>query len=195
MRTRSSISGGWRREAWAYPRTRRAPSRGTGSRRNRVTPRPRRGWDRTTYSVPASPRATWRPFAGRGWPRRRATVAPPTTSPRSTARVAKECQLIKPRPKSGGNWPWPRAFLILKASPGEPTHTPEALAIFKEGQQYYKAGDMARAAQVFRRCADMGDAACQLQLGWHYDTGTGVARNDAEAVRWYHAWRRRSPPK
>ena len=75
----------------------------------------------------------------------------------------------------------------LKASPGEPTHTPEALAIFKEGQQYYKAGDMARAAQVFRRCADMGDAACQLQIGWHYDTGKGVARNDAEAVRWYRA--------
>jgi uncharacterized protein len=75
----------------------------------------------------------------------------------------------------------------FKASPGEPAHTPEALAIFKEGQQYYKAGDMARAAQVFRRCADMGDAACQLQIGWHYDTGKGVARNDAEAVRWYRA--------
>jgi TPR repeat protein len=75
----------------------------------------------------------------------------------------------------------------FKDAPAGPTHTPEALAIFKEGQQYYKAGDMARAVQVFRRCADMGDAACQLQLGWHYDTGKGVARNDAEAVRWYHA--------
>jgi TPR repeat protein len=43
----------------------------------------------------------------------------------------------------------------LKDAPAGPTHTAEALAILKEGQQYYKAGDMARAAQVFRRCADM----------------------------------------
>src|SRR5262245_26164498 len=37
----------------------------------------------------------------------------------------------------------------LKASPGEPAHTPEALAIFKEGQQYYKAGDMGAPRRSF----------------------------------------------
>ena len=75
----------------------------------------------------------------------------------------------------------------FKDAPAEPKHTEAALAVFQEGQRYYKAGDMARAAQTFRRCADMGDAACQLQLGWHYDVGKGVARSDAEAVRWYRA--------
>jgi TPR repeat protein len=75
----------------------------------------------------------------------------------------------------------------FKSAPAGPAHSLEALAILKEGQQHYKAGDMTRATQVFRRCAEMGDAACQLQLGWHYDVGKGVAGNDAEAVRWYRA--------
>jgi uncharacterized protein len=75
----------------------------------------------------------------------------------------------------------------FKEAPAEAKHTPEALAIFEEGQGYYKAGDMVRAGQTFRRCAELGDPACQLQLGWHYDTGKGVAKNDAEAVRWYRA--------
>ena len=68
-----------------------------------------------------------------------------------------------------------------------PPPTAEALAMFDEGQRFYKAGDMARAAQTFKRCAEMGEAACQLQLGWHYDEGKGVAKNAAEAVRWYRA--------
>ncbi len=75
----------------------------------------------------------------------------------------------------------------FKDAPAGPKHTATALAVFGEGQKYYKAGDMPRAAEAFRRCADMGDAACQLQLGWHYDVGKGVSRNDAEAVRWYRA--------
>ncbi len=75
----------------------------------------------------------------------------------------------------------------FKDAPAQPQHTEADLAVFEEGQRYYKAGDMARAAQTFRRCAGEGDAACQLQLGWHYDVGKGVPRNDVEAVRWYRA--------
>jgi hypothetical protein len=75
----------------------------------------------------------------------------------------------------------------FKDAPAQPTPTREARAIFDEGQRHYKAGDMVQAVEAFRRCAEMGDATCQLQLGWHYDVGKGVARNDATAVRWYQA--------
>jgi TPR repeat protein len=75
----------------------------------------------------------------------------------------------------------------FKDAPPSPKHTDEAMAVFAEGHKLYKSGNMAGAAQAFRRCADMGDAACQLQIGWHYDVGKGVPRNDAEAVRWYRA--------
>lgn len=75
----------------------------------------------------------------------------------------------------------------FKDAPSGPKHTATALAVFAEGQKHYKAGDMTRAVEAFRRCADMGDAACQLQLGWHHDVGKGVPRSDPEAVRWYRA--------
>jgi TPR repeat protein len=75
----------------------------------------------------------------------------------------------------------------LKDRPAQPARTGEAVAIFDEGVRLYKAGDMAGAAREFRRCASMGDASCQLQLGWQYEEGKGVARNLGEAVRWYRA--------
>ena len=64
---------------------------------------------------------------------------------------------------------------------------PQAVALFQQGRQLYDGGDMAGAARVFRQCADLGDAKCQLQYGWHCEEGKGVAKSDAEAVRWYHA--------
>ena len=33
--------------------------------------------------------------------------------------------------------------------------------------------------------AERGDAAAQVQLGDAYDTGTGVKRDVAEAIKWY----------
>ena len=41
----------------------------------------------------------------------------------------------------------------------------------------------------------MGDASCQLQLGWHYEEGRGVERNLAQAVRWYRAAAEQNNPK
>ena len=35
------------------------------------------------------------------------------------------------------------------------------------------------------RCAELGDAGAQGNLGWMYATGEGVPQDDAEAVRWY----------
>jgi TPR repeat protein len=73
----------------------------------------------------------------------------------------------------------------LKARPERPKRSDEAVAIFKQGQDLYRAGDMAGAARLFARCAQMGDAPCQLQIGWHHEEGKGVPRNPSEAIRWY----------
>lgn len=83
----------------------------------------------------------------------------------------------------------------LKARPERPARSPEAVAVFDEGQRHYRAGDMTRAAQAFARCAEMGDAACQLQIGWHHEEGKGVPRNLAEAVRWYRAAAEQHDPR
>jgi Sel1 repeat len=42
----------------------------------------------------------------------------------------------------------------------------------------------AEVAQL-RKAADQGEAVAQASLGWRYDQGRGVAKDDAEAVRWY----------
>jgi uncharacterized protein len=75
----------------------------------------------------------------------------------------------------------------LKVRPDKPKRSDEAVALFKQGQDLFRAGDMAGAARLFARCAQMGDAPCQLQIGWHHEEGKGVPRNLQEAMRWYRA--------
>jgi TPR repeat protein len=82
----------------------------------------------------------------------------------------------------------------LKARPAQAEPTAEAAALFREGQRLYRAGDMAGAARVFARCAAMGDAKCQLQIGWHHEEGKGVERNLATAVKWYQAAAEQNDP-
>lgn len=60
-----------------------------------------------------------------------------------------------------------------------------AANIYAEATQLYKLKRMPEATAAFARCAQMGNALCQLQLGWHYEEGAGVARDYAQAVTWY----------
>ncbi len=83
----------------------------------------------------------------------------------------------------------------LRVKPEQPQRSTEAVAIFEEGKRFYLAGDMARAVPLFARCARMGDAPCQLQIGWHHEEGKGVPRNLAEAVRWYRAAAEQNAPR
>jgi TPR repeat protein len=69
----------------------------------------------------------------------------------------------------------------LRVKPERPPRSAELVAIFEEGQRFCRAGDMTRAASVFARCAQMGDAPCQLQLGWHHEEGKVATR---PARRW-----------
>ncbi len=83
----------------------------------------------------------------------------------------------------------------LKVRPERPKQSESAVAIFKEGERLYLAGKMADAARIFARCAQTGDARCQLQLGWHYEEGKGAPRDLTEAVRWYRAAAEQNDPQ
>jgi hypothetical protein len=65
-----------------------------------------------------------------------------------------------------------------------PPH-PSADGIYKEGQRHYKLNDMRTAAVWFERAARLGHVDGQLQIGWHYEMGEGVGRDEALAAAWY----------
>lgn len=83
----------------------------------------------------------------------------------------------------------------LRAHAEPPRRAPEAVAIAREGDRLFHAGDPAGAARAYTRCAEMGDATCQLNLGWLYEEGRGVPRNLTTAVRWYRASAEQNDPK
>ena len=62
-----------------------------------------------------------------------------------------------------------------------------AQALMEQGGQLYRAKNYAAAVPVFLEAAKLGNAAAQLQVGWHYEFGQGVRRNLKEAARWYLA--------
>jgi len=39
--------------------------------------------------------------------------------------------------------------------------------------------------ETLKKKAEQGDANAQFRLGWCYDTGQGVAKDEQEAVKWY----------
>jgi TPR repeat protein len=49
----------------------------------------------------------------------------------------------------------------------------------------YQRGDYATALGLWRPLAKQGDADAQFYLGVLYESGQGVLRNDAEAIKWY----------
>jgi tetratricopeptide (TPR) repeat protein len=61
----------------------------------------------------------------------------------------------------------------------------ELAALFTTGQQHYKAGHWREALDYYRKAADQGHAEAQFSLGWMYDDGRGVGKDEAMAVEWY----------
>jgi len=49
----------------------------------------------------------------------------------------------------------------------------------------WERGDFERAFLLFRRCAELGQVGCMLDLGYFYDEGVGVEQNKDEAMSWY----------
>ena len=61
----------------------------------------------------------------------------------------------------------------------------------------YRRGDYATASQLWRPLADQGVARAQYDLGFMYANGQGVAKDWAEAAKWYryHVVRPSGRPK
>lgn len=55
----------------------------------------------------------------------------------------------------------------------------------KEGREAYRAKDYARAAQLFQKAADAGDASGMDALGLCYSKGEGVDKDPAKAFAWF----------
>ena len=55
----------------------------------------------------------------------------------------------------------------------------------EDGLAAYRDGDYAIALKLLRPLAKQGNASAQLNLGFMYDLGQGVTKDDKEAVKWY----------
>jgi TPR repeat protein len=55
----------------------------------------------------------------------------------------------------------------------------------EDGVAAYAKGDYATAAKIWRRLAEHRNADAAYGLGWMYENGKGVARDDREAAGWY----------
>ncbi len=57
---------------------------------------------------------------------------------------------------------------------------------FKDACSAWDSGDLGRAFELFSLAARAGDASCQFNLGYFYDCGLHVARDQGLARHWYH---------
>ena len=56
---------------------------------------------------------------------------------------------------------------------------------FDRGLEAYEVGDYATALEEFKPLAEQGDIKAQANLGFMYDIGSGVLKDETEAVKWY----------
>src|SRR5271168_3718412 len=62
---------------------------------------------------------------------------------------------------------------------------PVAAEALEQATTALDKGDYATSLPLLRELADHGNARAQFKLGKLYDDGRGVAKSDAEALRWY----------
>lgn len=92
---------------------------------------------------------------------------------------------------------WLAARPVLAALP--PARPPGAAVpvfpvTFEQAAAAYEAGDYLRAAMLWRRLAEQGDADAQYNLGILHYHGQGVSHNPAAAVDWYRQAARQGHP-
>ena len=56
---------------------------------------------------------------------------------------------------------------------------------FQAGVEAYNRGDFAAALREWVPLAEQGDASARFNLGVMYESGKGIPRDNAEAVKWY----------
>jgi TPR repeat protein len=80
-----------------------------------------------------------------------------------------------------------RLDLTGKAKPSGASHnvSPAAFARAQRSLLTRMPGEAAKAAAVFRQAAQAGDPLAAYDLGYCYETGTGLAPDPEAAIRWY----------
>jgi TPR repeat protein len=56
---------------------------------------------------------------------------------------------------------------------------------FDDGMQAYKNGNYKKAARLLQKPAEQGNAEAQASLGFMYEFGEGVRKDDQKAIYWY----------
>ena len=60
-----------------------------------------------------------------------------------------------------------------------------AAGSFEDGVAAYDRGDYPTALKLWRPLAEQGNAVAQTDLGWMYVAGEGLAKDYAEALKWF----------
>ena len=55
----------------------------------------------------------------------------------------------------------------------------------QEARKVYKSGDYAAAFAQYKPLAEAGDSDAQFYMGYMYNEGLGVTKNNFDAVKWY----------
>jgi len=58
-------------------------------------------------------------------------------------------------------------------------------ADYNDGYKAYQAKDYATALKEWKPLAEQGDSSAQFGLGWMYENGKGVLKDDKQAADWY----------
>ena len=76
-------------------------------------------------------------------------------------------------------------LVALAHGPKDLPNDPKLLRQYVEGYQAYQQDDYAAALDKWRPLAKQGSSAAQLFLGFMYDNGQGLPKNEATAAEWY----------
>jgi tetratricopeptide (TPR) repeat protein len=57
--------------------------------------------------------------------------------------------------------------------------------LFNAADEAWEDGDLKKAADLFRQCAELGDVAAMLNVGYFLDEGLGVKADKSQAMTWY----------
>lgn len=76
-------------------------------------------------------------------------------------------------------------FLLFGSSSLVLAASPDIQSELNKGLAFARAGDYGAARAIWNALARHGNAEAQFRLGWLSEAGLGVARNDADAARWY----------
>lgn len=80
-------------------------------------------------------------------------------------------------------------FIASRSDSSSETQIPATATVdgntYAEGVKLYDAGKYDEAYPLFLKAAEQGNADGQVNLGWMYEYGKGVAQSNDEAVKWY----------